>query len=646
MKFIIILALLSSILSLKYDEKITLSYGKTYNSAQPFTKRTFYLQMVGTYNYIQIDNYYGRLEIIKGEETISVLNGKETYTIFKYEANEYYIIFELPSPFEVCGFETKGLSNEYYILESSLTFRYMKEKQLSFKVINNDSKNTKFIAIQLHNLTNYLVRDAVIEEYGRTFSPIIFEEINNYLRFICLITSEITFKYTVYNNFERTTIRAASVSLKNNYDITYISNNYTEINRFYNLKFYNLQYLSNSPYIEISTKENSNLLFYEDNFNRYQINSIIKYRFQKGFPFLILNNQKNFGYFSVVYMKDEKNSINEKGDFNLTLFDTRNYDMNIINSFSKNIKVTFLKNEHFVLDKLYFPDTKKSLNYLFLDSNNKYNYIFEREKNETLLQLQFKNNTSSRIPKDFVYVGFSVNPTNYEIISIEEDIFKCVDFEQLCLLKPNPNKKKVVIDSNTSYSYLDGYNLYLHQIYDLNYVRYFEIFGDPKYYGRCFNIRYFSDEYVDLKLNETLLNFTVLNSKQVFKFRIKDTKSYYRIIIKLESINNNIKFNTSKEEYDKDKGFIINATDNETKVDIYTSLIDEHLCDNFSIYYNIEVILTDKYKKLILASSIIGFVSIVFFFFILFALNKCTEDGYNIFERFLYLYSLGKIRKN
>ena len=136
MKKLLIFALLAKILSINYDEKVSLSYGKTYTSAQTFTRRTFLLQIVGNYKYIQIDNYYGKLYVKKGEQTISILYGKETYTIFKIEENEYYIVFELPSPFETCGFETKGLDNEYYILESSLTFRYMQEKQLSFKVKN------------------------------------------------------------------------------------------------------------------------------------------------------------------------------------------------------------------------------------------------------------------------------------------------------------------------------------------------------------------------------------------------------------------------------------------------------------------------------------------------------------------------------
>ena len=71
----------------------------------------------------------------------------------------------------------------------------------------------------------------------------IFEEANNILYFIFLLTSEseVTFKYTVYNHLPRTTTRAASVSLKKDYDYETISNNYTETKRFYNLKFYKLE---------------------------------------------------------------------------------------------------------------------------------------------------------------------------------------------------------------------------------------------------------------------------------------------------------------------------------------------------------------------------------------------------------------------
>ena len=641
MKIILICILLTNIISINYDETITLSYGKTYTSAQTFTKRTFYLQITSSYNYIKIDNYYGRLEVIKGDQTIAYLYGKETFTIFKYEPNIYYIVFELPSPFEICGFETSGLNNNYYLLESSLTFRYMQEKRLSFKVKNNESEK-KFIAIQIYNQTNYLVRDARCEENGKTFSPIVFEEGNNNLYFIFLISDETTtFEYTLYNNLPRTTIRSASVSLKKDYNYVTISNNFTETNRFYNLKFYKLEHLKDYPYFELSKHKNTDLLFYEDNFNRYQINSVSRYKFKNFDSFLILNNKKNFGYFSVVYMKDEKNSIDGKGDFDLTLFDTRNFDINILNSASKNIKITFLKNEHFLLNNLFFPDKNKSLNYLFLDSDDKYNFIFQREKDETKVTLQFKNITKSRIPKDAVSVRFSVIPTNYEIITIEEDIFKCVDFEQLCILKPNSNKKKVVVDSNTSYSYFDGYNLYLHQIYNLNYDRYFEIIGNPSYYGRCFNIRYIIDEYIDLKMNQTL-NFSVLNNKQIFNFRIKDIKSYYKVIIKLESIYNNIKYKILNEEYNKEKGFSIDSEGDDIIVNISTSLVDEHLCDNFSIYFDIEEILNKKYKPLIYASSIIGFTSILFFIIFLIYSCKNNSEEYNNLERLIYLYSFGK----
>ena len=296
------------------------------------------------------------------------------------------------------------------------------------------------------------------------------------------------------------------------------------------------------------------------------------------------------------------------------------------------------------MNNLFFPDKNKSLNYLFLDSDDKYNFIFQREKDETKVTLQFKNITKSRIPKDAVSVRFSVIPTNYEIITIEEDIFKCVDFEQLCILKPNSNKKKVVVDSNTSYSYFDGYNLYLHQIYNLNYERYFEIIGNPNYYGRCFNIRYIIDEYIDLKMNQTL-NFSVLNNKQIFNFRIKDIKSYYKVIIKLESIYNNIKYKILNEEYNKEKGFSIESEGNDIIVNISTSLVDEHLCDNFSIYFDIEEILNKKYKPLIYASSIIGFTSILFF--IIFLIYSCKNDSeeYNNLERLIYLYSFGKINR-
>lgn len=81
-------------------------------------------------------------------------------------------------------------------------------------------------------------------------------------------------------------------------------------------------------------------------------------------------------------------------------------------------------------------------------------------------------------------------------------------------------------------------------------------------------------------------------------------------------------------------------------VNISASLIDEHLCDNFSIYFNIEYILNQKYKALIYASSIIGGISIVFFIFFLLCLNKISKEDYGRVERILYLYSFGKIKKN
>ena len=115
--------------------------------------------------------------------------------------------------------------------------------------------------------------------------------------------------------------------------------------------------------------------------------------------------------------------------------------MTILNSLSKTITITFGKNNIFSLDKLYLGDSEKNINPYFVDRNNKYNYIFKRELNETKLEFYFKNISTETVPKIFFNVEFSYIPSNYEIEEIEDDIFKCVDFELLSIIKPKKDKK-------------------------------------------------------------------------------------------------------------------------------------------------------------------------------------------------------------
>ena len=186
MNKILFIAILTTVVSLDYDEEIYSSVNnpKIYYYAPSYNKRTFHLKISSfSKDYLEFDNYYGKSTIIKGQQTIAILNGQEKYEIFKKENADYYIIFELPSPFEVCGIKIKELDNKFYILESSLTFEYMQQKTFNFKIIN-DEANKKYVSVILSNYTNYWVTDVMAEENGIKLSPVVRQESSYQLKYI------------------------------------------------------------------------------------------------------------------------------------------------------------------------------------------------------------------------------------------------------------------------------------------------------------------------------------------------------------------------------------------------------------------------------------------------------------------------------
>lgn len=216
MNKILFIAILTTVVSLDYDEEIYSSVNnpKIYYYAPSYNKRTFHLKISSfSKGYLEFDNYYGKSTIIKGQQTIAILNGQEKYAIFKKENADYYIIFELPSPFEVCGIKIKELDNKFYILESSLTFEYMQQKTFNFKIINEEA-NKKYVSVILSNYTNYWVTDVMAEENGIKLSPVVRQESSYQLKYIVSITNEINFSFKCHNNKKRNGLNAWLVSLK------------------------------------------------------------------------------------------------------------------------------------------------------------------------------------------------------------------------------------------------------------------------------------------------------------------------------------------------------------------------------------------------------------------------------------------------
>ena len=216
MNKILFIAILGTVLSLDYDEEMYSSVNnpKFYYSAPSYNKRTFHLQISSfSKDYLEFNNYYGKSTIIKGQQTIAILNGQEKYEIFKKENTDYYIIFEIPSPFEVCGIKIRELDNKYYILESSLTFEYMQQKTLSFKVRNRES-DKKYVSIVLSNYTYYWVTDVEAEENGAKLSPVVRQESSNKLKYCVSITNEITFSFMCHNNAKRNGLNTWLVNSK------------------------------------------------------------------------------------------------------------------------------------------------------------------------------------------------------------------------------------------------------------------------------------------------------------------------------------------------------------------------------------------------------------------------------------------------
>ena len=174
---------LAFIFSINYDEIILANEEKRiFTKAPYFTKRTY---LIDKYDlpYCEIINFYGSTTIMKGENTIAVLkSGEESSFSFKFDNSNYFLIFELPSSFQICGFTIDGSSLKYTnILGSSMFLTFLKKRNFSLEIINDNKTIPKLIFIELYIFSPEKLDYLSFEENGKIIS---YEIEKNYYKVI------------------------------------------------------------------------------------------------------------------------------------------------------------------------------------------------------------------------------------------------------------------------------------------------------------------------------------------------------------------------------------------------------------------------------------------------------------------------------
>ncbi len=163
---------LAFIFSINYDEIILANKEKRiFTKAPYFTKRTYLIDKYD-YPYCEIINFYGITTIMKGENTIAVLkSGEESSFSFKFDNSNYFLIFELPSSFQICGFAIDGTTYKYTnILDSSMFLTFLKKRNFSLEIINDNKTIPKLIFIELYIVSPEKLDYISFEENGKIIS--------------------------------------------------------------------------------------------------------------------------------------------------------------------------------------------------------------------------------------------------------------------------------------------------------------------------------------------------------------------------------------------------------------------------------------------------------------------------------------------
>ena len=612
-KMIIFIFLFQARFEMEYDEEFT-SGLKYYNNQQHQTikKRTFKLIKKND-DYYEIINKNSIITIYCETTQIAKLeNDKENCYYFKYQTNlNYYIYFEFPdyvSDFYAFYVSTRDQPLNL-ITSSSLTLAYAKKRELSLIIKNSDS-TPKLISFRLYMDKTGQVESFLAEEDGDSFIPYlnrydthIYSEHHD--TYYAVIKDELLFKLVIYYPYTQIyEYHSSTISLVG--DVKIISENITNCistSTYSNLIFYQLNPPSDKPYYEISFKPDSEIYNIKDNFYRIQISKINQYTINN-YKFFMVNTTNNDCCFSV-FFSDEKNIISEESSFNLSLFDTRNYQATFINT-KDYIQIKFSKNNYFNLS-LFLPNLGIIIDYKYFNpTTNEYFYIFKKVHYETLVEFRFVKIGNVKNYYNAI-ITYSSLDEDIKQEYIEKDTFICCNSATFFNISYKPDKKYIYLLSNdTSNTYinfveLSKINKYNHyNFHILEEKTEIEIFPSGK--KICFELIYEINHEKFTISNIQKRNFTII-SNNTFIFSLNNLILHKRYYIEIVSEKNNIVFTyyalTGEVKQNFKNLIIFWATLNPMYLELPIVIKDKEKIDylHFHFYY-FEMIFEDTFQCL------------------------------------------------
>ena len=370
MEKLVLILTFTFILSITYD-KIIYGDETILFKENPSTKEITYLLQRNVNNLIvQINNFYGDVYIMQDERIIYHLQKEENSVEFNFsQSYKYYIRYIYPSPFEICGL--KVLSNPL--------------------IIKNEKTGLQLISIKISSSNYNPVYDCFFEENGKKIDIQYKRSTFSYTYYTAFLSNTLLFTpYLISKSSTLDTINYAIFNLEY-HTINIISSTQLIYKDSYNANFgYYIIKNTNYSYFEISMSENSKLYLYMDNdFEIMQIRNPITFstKYEPGFIFDVLEQSRSI---FVNFMNSEKIIVSQEKTLNITLLNTRLYELTIINT-SEN-RTTFIslrKNNYFELRAINLPNDNKTIKCEDDSKSNYYICSFYQYKNETEVDLYF-----------------------------------------------------------------------------------------------------------------------------------------------------------------------------------------------------------------------------------------------------------------
>ena len=472
-----------------------------------------------------------------------------------------------------------------------MTLRYAKKRDFTLKIKNKES-TPQLIAIRIFMDRYGAVESVSAEENGDSFIP----DLNRYDTHVysdhhdtyyAIIDKELTFKPIIYYPYTQIfEYHSVTISLVDDFSI--LSENTTtciSTSQYSNIKYYQINPPLDKPYYELSFKDNSELYYVLDNFYRRKMKSIERYT-TNNFKFFKADTTNNGCCFSIIFM-DEKNTISEESPFSISLFDSRSYELTLVNT-KKYIYIKFLKDNYFDV-AIFLASFGRYVDYkYFHPKTNEYGYIFKNDLSELKVEFKFtrKSTISDYYNFQIIYNGLN---EDFKEETIKNDTFKCCNGITFFNLEYKPEKRYIYLLSNDTSNFHINF-VKLSDIYSENNFYYsnedtqIQIFPTEK--KICFELIYeknYGKFYID---GIHKRNFTVVSNNN-FIFELQNLYFRHEYFIEIESEKDNIKFDYYVMNYKRkfNKFIYFTGLDKTQQFELPIEIKNKDIIDNLHFHF-------------------------------------------------------------